>query len=266
MMQVRQVLDVLNAWAPVETAMSWDNPGLLVGSAQESVTGITAALDCTTEVIDEARACGANLIVTHHPIIFHPLKQLTAGSYDSDRVTALVRAGISVISMHTNLDAAAGGVNDCLAAALGLAQTELLPGGEGIARMGVLPGEMETEDFLRFVCERLGLDALRSSQTEKTIRRVAVGGGACGDYLGAAAQAGCDAFVTADCRHHEYLEAGHLGLLLVDATHYATENVVVPEIARRLTEALGVPVLRAHTENPVRSTERSTGRSTASEK
>ena len=250
-MKIGDVYEALNAWAPVSTAMQGDNVGLLAGCAADEAEGAVAALDCTMDVIREAVRCGANLIVTHHPVIFHPLRRLVAGSFDADRVSALLRGGISVISLHTNLDSAEGGVNDCLAGRLGLSGVEPLPGGDGIARMGALAERMETDAFLRLVRTRLGAEGLRASRTRREIRRVAVGGGACAEYLDAAAAAGCDALVTADCKHHQYLEAAHLGLLLTDATHYATENVVVPELARRL-RGLGLTVREARTENPVR--------------
>ena len=250
-MKVRDIFDALNAWAPLETAMEHDNPGLLIGDPAAEVTGVLTALDCTDGVIAEAVTRGANVIVTHHPIIYHPLYRVTAGDPDGDRVRALVTAGIAVISMHTNLDRAAGGVNDCLADRLGLRDVRLLPGGEDIARMGELPAPMHTDAFLNHVKAILDVDVLRVSRAEAWVRRVAVGGGACADYLEAAAAAGCEALVTSECRHHQFIAAAHMGFLLADATHYATENVVIRALTERVRRVCP-NVYAAQTVNPIR--------------
>ena len=250
-MKVRDIFEDLNAWAPVETAMEHDNPGFLIGDAEAEVTGVVTALDCTPAVIAEAATRGANLIVTHHPVIYHPLSRVVAGTLDGDRVRALARQDISVISMHTNLDRAAGGVNDCMADRLGLRNVQLLPGGEGIARMGELPAPMNTDAFLNHIKAMLDVEVLRVSRAEAWVRRIAVGGGACAEYLDAARAAGCDALVTSECRHHEFIEAAHLGFLLVDATHYATENVVVRPLTERIRRVYP-NVYAAETVNPVR--------------
>ncbi|MDY5016841.1 MAG: Nif3-like dinuclear metal center hexameric protein, partial [Eubacteriales bacterium] len=210
-----------------------------------------AALDCTPDVIAEAVTRRANLIVTHHPVIFKPLSKIVAGTLDGDRVRALVSAGISVISMHTNLDRAAGGVNDCMADRLSLRNVRLLPGGEGMGRMGELPAPMETDAFLNHVKASLDVETVRVTRVEGRVLTVAVGGGSCADFLNAAHAAGCDAFVTAEVKHKQFIEAAHLGLLLVDATHYGTENVVVRPLADRL-RAMYPGVSVAETVNPVR--------------
>ena len=250
-MKMQDIFDRLNEFAPVSTAMEYDNPGFLVGNPDDEVTGILAALDCTPDVIAEAVTRRANLIVTHHPVIFKPLSKIVAGTLDGDSVRALVSAGISVISMHTNLDRAAGGVNDCMADRLSLRNVRLLPGGEGMGRMGELPAPMETDAFLNHVKASLDVETVRVTRVEGRVLTVAVGGGSCADFLNAAHAAGCDAFVTAEVKHKQFIEAAHLGLLLVDATHYGTENVVVRPLADRL-RAMYPGVSVAETVNPVR--------------
>ena len=118
-MTVQDIFTALCQLAPLETALSYDNPGLLVGNAEDKVQKCVVALDCTTSVLQTAQQLGAQLIVTHHPVIFNPLRAVTATGEDS-RVYRCIRAGVAVISMHTHLDSAAGGVNSCLAEALGL--------------------------------------------------------------------------------------------------------------------------------------------------
>jgi len=235
-MRFRDVLAALEAWAPGETALSFDNVGLLVGEPGTEVTGILTALDCTIDVVAEAVEQGCNLIVTHHPLIFSPVKQLTGATREQKLTMALLRAEIGLIAMHTNLDAAEGGVNDCLAAALGLTDVTVVPDTDGICRMGTLALPLEQEAFLSVVAGALELPALRyaGGSADGWIQRVAVGGGACGEYLTAVKKAGCDAFLTGEVKHHQFLDAGCL--LLLEAGHFATESAVIPALTAFLQE------------------------------
>ncbi|MCI5801111.1 MAG: Nif3-like dinuclear metal center hexameric protein [Oscillospiraceae bacterium] len=218
--------------APFETAESWDNSGLLVGSPELPVTRVLTALDAAPAVIARAAELGAELIVTHHPLIFHPLRSVPCGS----PVWEAVRAGVSVLSAHTNLDAAPGGVNDALARALGLSELSPLPGEKALGRIGSLKEPMAPERFAAYVKEKLSCGGLRYVPGRRPVRRVGLCSGAGGGFLAAAAAAGADAFVTGDVKHDQLLTARALGVTLVDAGHFATERVMVPELARRLKE------------------------------
>ena len=225
-------------WAPRELAQSWDNVGLLVGWPDREAKRVLVALDVTEAVIAEAEEIRADLIVAHHPVMncaWRPVQTIRGDDIQGRKLIRLLTHDIAAICMHTNLDAAAGGVNDVLAAALGLEQVELLDEGDGIARQGLLPREMQPPDFLAMVREALGANGLRYAGGEKPVRRVAVGGGACGGYFRAAAR-DCDAFVTADVKYDQFLDARELGLLLIDAGHFPTEDVVCPRIVRRLSQ------------------------------
>ena len=219
----------MQRYAPLELAESWDNPGLLVDCGRE-VSRVLVTLDITPEVVEEAAAGGCELIVSHHPVIFSPLKKLTP----RDVPFQLVQKGISAICMHTNLDAAEGGVNDVLAEKLGLLDTQPLTE-EKIGRVGTLKCELPLVDFTRFVVELLGCNGLRFTDCGKAVHRVAVGGGACGDYIAQAIALGCDTFVTSDLRYHDFLDTKELNL--IDAGHFPTEQVIVPELCRRLQAA-----------------------------
>ena len=235
MTPVPQLYEAMQALAPLELAESWDNPGLLVDCGGK-VTRVLVTLDITPEVVAEAAAKHCEAIVAHHPVIFDPLKKLGP----QDVPFQLVRAGISAICMHTNLDAAEGGVNDCLACTLGLQDTKPL-NEEKIGRIGTLKCEMPLVEFTRFVIESLGCNGLRYTDCGKPVHRVAVGGGACGDYIPQAIAVGCDTFVTSDLRYHEFLDNTELNL--IDAGHFPTEQVIVPELCRRLQAAFsGVSV------------------------
>ena len=215
---VGQVLAFMEQWAPEDLAESWDNPGLLVDCGAP-VAGILTALEVTGPVIREAAEEGCGLIVCHHPVIFHPLKQLGP----QDLAFRLAQRGISVICMHTNLDAAEGGVNDILAQKLGLRDLKPLTD-EKIGRVGTLKCEIPLVEFTHFVIKSLGCNGLRYTDCGKPVHRVAVGGGACGDYIPQAIAAGCDTFVTSDLRYHEFLDNTELNL--IDAGHFPTEDGV----------------------------------------
>ena len=243
---VQQVYERLNAWAPFETQMDFDNAGLLVGRRNRPVTRILTALDITREVILEASQQECQLIVSHHPVIFHPVKSITDGDPVGEKLLLLAERGIGAICAHTNLDAAQGGVNDCLARRLELDSLEQLhqDGVDsqgrpyGIGRVGLVHRDgMTAGEYAAYVKDRLGAASVRFADGGKPVRKVAVGGGSCGSMLLDALAKGCDTFVTADVKYDQYLEARALGLTLMDAGHFATENVVVPAMARFLADA-----------------------------
>ena len=219
--------------------MEWDNVGLLVGECGKEVHRVLVALDVTAGTAEEAERIGAELIVAHHPVMnchWSPVQSLRDDSAQGRLLLKLVRDGTAAICMHTNLDAAQGGVNDALARQLGLEQTEALEGGDGIARTGLLPEAVALPDFLALVRKRLRPNGIRFVDGGRPVRRVAVGGGACADFLEEAAGLGCDAFVTADVKYNQFLDAKALGLNLLDAGHFSTENVVCAPMVRWLSE------------------------------
>ena len=236
MASVHDIEQALYELAPRELAAEWDNVGLLAGRRDRAVHKVLVSLDVTAAVAEEARQWGAELIAAHHPVIFHPVKRVTDQDPAGEILLRLAEHGIAAVCMHTTLDAAQGGVNDALAAALQLEEVAPLEGGGGIARTGRLPRPVSVPDFLCAVQEALGAGGLRCTDGAKPISRVAVGGGACGEFLWAAAAAGCDAFVTADVKYNQFLDAAALRLTLVDAGHFPTEDVVCPVLARHLSE------------------------------
>lgn len=242
MVTVQEIFDFLNTIAPVAYKMDFDNVGILAGDPQQAVTCALTALDITDAVIDEAAETGAELIVSHHPLIFEPLRRVTADDLCGRKILQLARRGISAVCMHTNLDIAEGGVNDALMAALGaqtgdiLEQTSTDAGGKpiGCGRVGTLRTPMPTEDFLRLCAARLQANGLRYCRGGDTVARLAVCGGSGGSMLERAAALGCDCFVTADVKYDRFLAASELGITLVDAGHFCTENVVIPPLTGKL--------------------------------
>lgn len=229
-----EVFDYLNELAPVSRKLDFDNVGLLVGDPLCPAARVLLALDITDAVIGEAAALDARLIVSHHPLFLKPLSRVVAADSAGAKVTALITHGISAVCMHTNLDAAEGGVNDALAAALGLSQTEILNTDEGISRVGALPAPEPMAAFLRRVSAALAANGLRYVDAGRPVSRVGLCGGSGGDDIPLAVRRGCDTFLTADVKHHQFLQARELGLNLVDAGHFPTENVIIPVLREKL--------------------------------
>ena len=249
-MTVQQVFEIVNQIAPFDTQMGFDNAGMLIGSRNKEVQKIGVVLDVTHEAVDYAKEHGIGLIVSHHPAIFSGLK-----SIDGDSVVyRLIKEDIGVISAHTNLDAAEKGVNQTLAQVLELEEIEPigLPGETTppMGRIGVLENEMSCERFAEFVNQKLNT-RVKFVNTGKTLSKVAVCGGAGEDFIVPAIQAGADVLVTADVKHHNFLLAKSLGLSLMDAGHFETEQVVVPALCKQLEEMAEVPVVVIPQASPV---------------
>ncbi len=244
---VQEIYEQIAQWAPPELQMDFDNSGFLLGHGDRQVHRVLLALDVTLPVIREAEDLGAELIVSHHPLIFRPLKSLTDSGAGS-KALALAEKGIAVICMHTNLDIAEDGVNDVLIRLLG-AEPEGVLDAEGCGRVGTLPHPMELADFLALCKERLQNRGLRYVDGGKPVHRIAVMGGSGGDEFLDALEKGCDTYVTADVKYHSFLDAAEAGLNLIDADHFCTENPVIPHLAGRLQKAfpeLACLVSRVH--------------------
>ena len=234
MATVHDILQFLETLAPTSLKMDWDNVGLLCGSKSAKVTKVLVALDPFEGVCREAADMGAELIVTHHPLIFQAPTAITNETSIGRAIMLLCQNGISAINAHTNLDCANGGVNDTLAAKLGLADVQTVPGdNEQLLRFGQAK-EQSLEDFLANVKDTLGCQGLRFVSGNKPVSKVAVGGGSCASAIPVVAAAGCDTFVTADVKYNQFWDAKDLGINLIDAGHFATENPVVAVLAEKI--------------------------------
>ena len=244
MATVNDILCLVQTLAPREMKMDWDNVGLLCGSKSTPVTKVLVALDPFEGVCREAADWGAQVIVTHHPLIFSPLKEVTDETSIGRSLQLLICHGISAINAHTNLDCAPGGVNDILARKLGLQDISVIdPSGTdaqgrewGLLRRGSVE-EQPLDTFLPQVKDALGCKGLRYVSGGKSVRHVAVGGGACAGGILDALAAGCDTFVTADVKYNQFWDARDLGMNLIDAGHFATENPVTAYLAEKIAAA-----------------------------
>lgn len=245
MTTVRDIYEALFAFAPASMKYEWDNVGLLCGRFDAPVTTVLVALDAMPDVIAEAKALGAQCIVTHHPLLFEPLRAVNDESFTGRCVLELAESGIAAINLHTNLDVCPGGVNDVLARTLGLCEPMVLdPTGVdaqgkayGLLRAGTVREQSVTE-FAAFVKRTLRCPGVRFADAGRPVRRVAVGGGSCGGEIAEVLAAGCDTLVTADLKYNHFEEARYRGLNLIDAGHFETENPVCTVLAEVLREAL----------------------------
>ena len=246
MATVADILEFVETIAPPHMAMEWDNVGLLCGRKNKMVKKILVALDPFRNVIDQAIQMGADLIVTHHPLIFRDKMMAVNENTETGRcILTLIENGIAHINAHTNLDQAPGGVNDVLAQTLGLEHIEIINPVDnyGLLRKGDIQ-EQSLDTFLATVKEKLHCKGLRYVSSGKPVRVVAVGGGSCADGMQEALAAGCDTFVTADIKYNQFRTAYELGLNLIDAGHFHTENPVMPIVAEKLRAAFpGVEVI-----------------------
>ena len=257
MVTVADILHFVETLAPTSMKMEWDHVGLNCGRPENTVGKVLVALDPFDEAIEEAKEFGAQLLLTHHVLIYDP-GFITSQDTQGRRILTLIENGIAHINAHTNLDCAPGGVNDCLAESLGLSDIQIpFPMGTdengapyGLIRTGtVTPQPLKT--FLETVKFRLGSPGLRYVSTGKDVHRVAVGGGSCGDFLLDAYNAGCDTFVTADIKYNVFRDAFDLGMNLIDAGHFHTENPVCHYLAQRLQSRfpeLEIKVSEKHTD------------------
>lgn len=235
MATVQEVFEYINSFAPFAEAFDFDNPGLLVGDGEQNVKIALLALDITPSVVKEAAQKGAQLIISHHPVIFTPLRKLKKNSVP----WLLAQYDLSAICAHTNLDMAPnGGVNVALSQALGMENCRgLCPHGSGFeAMVGDLPKAMEPQEFAHYVKKALHCGCVRFVPGNRKVKAVGICSGAGADYLEPALKAGAHAFVTGEVKHHQFLLARELGATLLEGGHFYTETVVLPLLAKKLED------------------------------
>ena len=237
MTTVKDILQFIERIAPPELKLEGDNIGLLCGRSDKEVKTVLVALDPFISVCREAAEEKADLLVTHHPIIHGSISAVNDLTTFGQAMLELMESGITAINAHTNLDCADGGVNDTLAKAIGLTDIQKIAADpHGLLRMGQVE-QQSLADFLPKVKENLHCDGLRFVEGGKPVRKVAVGGGSCGSELAAVVAAGCDTFVTADVKYNQFWDAKMLGINMIDAGHFCTENPVVAVLAEKIQAA-----------------------------
>lgn len=232
---IRDVLNFLEELAPLDLQESYDNAGLLCGDASKEVTGVLTCLDSTEEVVAEAQQLGCNLIVAHHPIIFAGLKKLTGEHYVGRAIIRAIKNDIAIYAIHTNLDNVLySGVNERIAKQLDLTEIEVLSPKSshndtniGSGAMGFLPKELGSEEFLDYLKERMNLRVIRHTPIlQEKVSKVGLCGGSGRFLLETAREVGCDVFISADFKYHEFFEANGQ-ILVVDIGHFESERFTI---------------------------------------
>lgn len=233
-MKVLDILEFLEKLAPLELAEPWDNCGLSIGNKNSDVLKTLVALDVTEAIVCEAIKIGANLIISHHPVIFRDIKHIR----DQKNIILAIKNDISIISMHTNLDKTF--VNDILAEKLELSNIQSLE----LGKIGTLKAPMHINDFIVYVKEKLNIDSISFANATDTVYKLAVIGGSGGSFLGKTQDA--DTFITGDISHHTFLDAVDMGKNIIDAGHFATENPAMIALVEKLLEITNNVFLSKH--------------------
>lgn len=242
--RVKNILNTLNQEAPFSLAEPWDNVGLLVGNPEQEVTAVVAGLDPTNALIEEAITLGANVIVTHHPVIFKPLSTINTAEPSGKLLEKALSNHIAIIGCHTNFDSAREGVSTYLASQLGLQKTVPLVAAPetdsltGLGRIGYYNPPVEAAEFLKKVLNTLELPAVQIAGTlPQKIAAVAVCGGSGSDFAEQAFSQGVDVYLSAEIKHSTAIWAGENNFCIIDGTHYATEKPAVSLLVAKLKEA-----------------------------
>lgn len=244
MATVKDIYNFIDLLAPFNMQEEWDNSGFLVGNENSEVKKAVFALDITSEVIKQAANFGADLIITHHPVIFKPVSDITADSL----VYKLIKNNISIICTHTNYDKAVDGVNDILCRKIGF---ESFIKCDGIClNIGLLKSEMPLADFVSYVKKLLG-GTIRYNNGTDTVKKIAVCSGSGSDYLMLAQKMGCDALLTGDGGHHTFLDANEYGISLVCAGHFETEVIAMSPLMKKIKNKFNIDCVTASESTPI---------------
>lgn len=251
-MRCKDIMELIESTYPKHAALDFDNVGLLAGRSQKDVSQIYLALDASEPVIDHAIEAGADMLITHHPLIFSPLKRVTDEDFISRRVLKLIQHDLSYYAMHTNYDVL--GMADLSAHVLGICDTEVLEvtgvyheREEGIGRVGLLPNEMTLQECADYVKRKLNLDHVSVfGEMKRKIHRLAISPGSGKSMISAALEKHADVLVTGDIGHHEGIDAVEQGLAVIDAGHYGTESIFIDDMRHFLEEK--VPEIQVFTE------------------
>ncbi|MGL4790591.1 MAG: Nif3-like dinuclear metal center hexameric protein [Anaerotignaceae bacterium] len=250
-MKCKELVEKFEDLAPKSLAQQWDNVGLLVGDSEQEIKKVLVALDATEEVIQEAKALGADAIVTHHPLLFSAIKKITTKTPTGNKIIELVKNNICHIALHTNLDIATGGTNDKLSQIIGL--TNIQPLNESaLGRIGELETEITLEEFAKNFKGKLEMDTIRVvGELNKPIKKIGLCTGSGVDFMADAKEKGADLYITGDLRYHESQKALDMGIALIDATHYASENIIVPTIGNFIESNTDLQVVLSQVDGQV---------------
>ena len=255
-MKARDIINVIEEFAPLSIQEKWDNSGLCIGSPDADVTSVLIGLDCTPELVDEAVECGADMIVTHHPLIFSGLKKISPEDQVGAAVIKAISNGISIYAAHTSADKVIAGVSGAMAAKLGLENVRILDEdgeGTGLGVVGDLPEPLTAAEAVSLVKDRFALKAMRTSRpVEGRISRVAMCGGSGGSLIGAAMASGAQLYISGDISYHNFFTKD--GFMIMDIGHYESEIEIVDilfSLLRKKFPTFAVRITQNLSSNPI---------------
>lgn len=232
-MKIKEIMERIETYCPLRLAYDWDNSGLLLGNPEAEVKRVAVTLDITPDTARQAIEWGADLIIAHHPLIFSPVKRITADEPQGKLLTDLISHQIAVYAAHTNMDTAGEGINARLAELFHLRDTRIVDvhtedSAAGLGRIGTLPEPMELSLFAESVKNVLDTPCVRvCGDLTRIVASAAFLSGSCSEYVPQAAQMGADVIVTGDLKYHECLDFTAAGICVIDAGHFPTEHLVV---------------------------------------
>ena len=237
-MIVRDITTAIEEFAPLANQEKWDNCGLCIGSSDAEVTSVLLGLDCTEELVDEAIACGADMIITHHPLIFGGVKQIRPSDPVGAAIIKAISHNIAVYAAHTSADKVLAGVSGAMAARLGLVDVDILDPeqeGVGLGVVGNLPQPMSAKEMVSFVKEKFSLRVAKCSKlVDGPVSRVAMCGGSGGSLIGKAMASGAQLYISGDISYHNFFT--QKGFMVMDIGHYESEIEIVDILFSLLTK------------------------------
>lgn len=259
MKRVKDIIEIMEDFAPINLKEDFDNVGLMVGDKEKEVKKVLLALDCTLEVIEEAKAKNVDLIITHHPLLFRKPSTITTDTLVGKKIIELIKNDISLYSSHTNLDSASGGLNETIVNILGYESKELIEvnknarnANEGLGRFIRLDKEISLEDLIREVKEKLNISGLKVVKASEKVKNIAVINGSGSSFFDIAYKKGADCIITGDTTYHFASDYKEMGVSIIDTGHFLSEWIVFLEVINKLKDKLKEVeiIISKHSEDP----------------
>jgi len=244
MRKVKDIINIMEDFAPVNLKEDFDNVGLMVGDKEAEVNKILLALDCTLEVIEEAKEKKVDLIITHHPLIFKKPSSITTDTLLGKKIIELIKNDISLYSSHTNLDSAEKGLNETIVKIFGFGKGELLEinknsrdnKSEGLGRLVSLEEDISIEELINSIKEKLNIEAVKAVIGKEKIRKLAIINGSGSSFFNIAYNKGADCIITGDTTYHFASDYKEMGISIIDIGHFASEWIVFQEVIKEIKE------------------------------
>ncbi len=245
MKRVKDIIKIMEEFAPINLKEDFDNVGLMVGDKEKEVKKILLSLDCTLEVIEEAKEKDIDLIITHHPLLFRKPSSITTDTLTGKKIIELIKNDISLYSSHTNLDSASGGLNETIVNILGYESKELIEvnrnarnENEGLGRIIKLDKEISLDDLVKQVKEKLNINALKIVKASEKVKKIAVINGSGSSFFDMAYKKGADCIITGDTTYHFASDYKEMGVSIIDTGHFLSEWIVFLEVINKLKDKL----------------------------